>query len=178
MQQVDSAGDLFDQDDPPEIKDDQDNQPVTTKPIKPHLKKSKSVCSLQELDSTLPLEPSHIRTDISGIDVSVLPQWLGGALLGKEGAIAQGVTYAAEGPQLITRLPALAQRMRSLLRGQLYGRGSGVGEWSGKGRPAGFLGAGLAEEMCSAVFARIQSLRAKGVVKQVCLSSYPTREVL
>lgn len=157
MLQVDSVGDMFDQDEPTVIEDGHDNQPVKSR------LKSKSVTSMQELNATLPLEPSYIRIDISGVNVLLLPRWL-------RDAIAPDLTGA---PHLITRLPALAQRMRSLLRKQLYGRGQYgkdlyVGAWMENGRPAGFLGAGVAEELCSAVFARIQSLRAKGVGKQVC----------
>lgn len=64
--------------------------------------------------------------------------------------------------------------MRSLLRRGVYAgkrsRGGRAGEscgWADGGRPLGFVGAGLAEELCLAVFGRIQALRATGVGKQV-----------
>lgn len=126
--------------------------------------------SLQILDASLPRAPKNgPSTQTSEIGDWELSPWLRQALVGVE---AGSDAWASAGPApLIARLPALAQRMRSILQRGLYGRNLGEkesgGAWAEDGRPAGFVGAGLAEELCLAIFGRIGALRSKGVGKQV-----------
>lgn len=156
---------------------------ATSTPAKPKPKRltSKSTPapgnSLEVLDACLPEEPQNVSGDVSGgtTDVDMSP-WLKQALFTTStGAGAQSSSEAVV--PLTARLVPLAQRMRSLLRKGVYARrragksvgvGTGGGGWADGGRPAGFVGAGLAEELCLAVFGRIQALRAQGVGKQVC----------
>lgn len=137
--------------------------------------------------------PSSVESGGSSAEIS---PWLRQALFSSGGdngdvdvgqsspGAAAGATPSSAVLPLTARLAPLAQRMRSLLLRGVYARtragkntyhdhpglaetrgGSG---WADGGRPAGFLGAGLAEELCLAVFGRIQALRADGVGKQVC----------
>ena len=140
--------------------------------------------SLHILDATLPAEPRFIRTHIAREVGTNIPQWLehalDGTIMSKQVPMPSAASDAAAATLLTARLAALTKRMRTLLRKHLYGRGrhgpegdgNDVGMWAEEGRPAGFLGAGLAEELCSAVFARIQGLRDKGVGKQVRCFEY------
>lgn len=153
--------------------------------------------SLEILDACLPEEPqntvSPAATDISisfaepgtpgsanstGLSLSLSP-WLRQALFAtgqsSDAAAAGSTASAAAALPLTARLVPLAQRMRALLFKGVYarrraGKSIGVGKrggWADGGRPKGFVGAGLAEELCLAVFGRIQALRAPGVGKQV-----------
>lgn len=148
--------------------------------------------SLEILDACLPEEPRSVVvvlptadgvTGVPGAGPTDLSPWLKQALFGtgnylSPAAAAAGSTKPAATPPLTARLKPLAQRMRSLLLKGVYarqraGKSTGVGKgkgagWADGGRPAGFVGAGLAEELCLAVFGRIQALRAQGVGKQVC----------
>lgn len=152
------------------------SQAPTPKPVRQRLTtKSSSENSLQVLDACLPKEPplapAVTPTSRFGRDYGGLPPWLKQALLGG-GDHSDDLTRAVGSTAALTaRLPALAQRMRSLLAKGVYARRTygkgGVAGWADAGRPAGFVGAGLAEELCLAVFGRIQALRAKGVGKQV-----------
>lgn len=150
--------------------------------------------SLEVLDACLPEEPRDIPQLISTSSsrdgsstattiLGELPVWLQQALFA---TTSEPQSDGGAGPPtspsvlpLTARLAPLAQRMRSLLRRGVYARqkaGKTIsmsmavksGGWAESGRPAGFVGAGLAEELCLAVFGRIQSLRAKSVGKQVC----------
>lgn len=147
--------------------------------------------SLEILDACLPQEPrSVLSTATPGSGVASggggsstdLSAWLRQALFSTgdgqaSGAVAAGSAPSAAVLPLTARLRPLAQRMRSLLLKGVYARrrvGKSIGlvdkggGWADGGRPAGFVGAGLAEELCLAVFGRIQALRAQGVGKQVC----------
>lgn len=129
--------------------------------------------SLTMLDACLPEEPlSEVGVSDPAVVDSAgdgLEPWLEAALLG--GVPPSTIKKEAnENVPLTARLPALTQRMRSLLRKAVYAKGLNgelSGQWADRGRPAGFVGAGLAEELCLAVFGRIQALRAPNVGKQV-----------
>ncbi|CAM9229718.1 unnamed protein product, partial [Ectocarpus sp. 8 AP-2014] len=156
---------------------------ASVKPSKPKRLTSKTTSaagnSLELIDACLPGAPPNRTASMPGRaagDTGETPLWLREALFstgsGSSDATAEtGVVSgtAAAGPPLVARLAPLAQRMRSLLLRGVYARGRAGSErgWADGGRPAGFVGAGLAEELCLAVFARIQGLRAKGVGKQV-----------
>lgn len=129
--------------------------------------------SLQLLDICLPVEPPVSHESKGGVLDSSgngLSRWLKAALLADSSTGADG--NANESGSLTTRLSALTHRMRSLLRKSVYAKKSALkaqdGRWTDGCRPAGFMGAGLAEELCLAVFGRIQALRAATVGKQVC----------
>lgn len=129
--------------------------------------------SLQLLDVCLPKEPQllhstrEIVTDPRSIGWS---PWLKVALLADSSTGSDGNTNKVG--SLTARLSMLKKRMRSLLRESVYAKKSARwtrnGRWTDGGRPVGFLGAGLAEELCLAVFGRIQALRATTIGKQVC----------
>ncbi|CAM9165037.1 unnamed protein product [Ectocarpus sp. 4 AP-2014] len=159
--------------------------PAPVEPSKPKRLTSKTTPagtnSLELLDACLPEAPpnrtaSMRRLAAGDTGTGETPLWLREALFSTgngcaAAAAGTGVTSgtSAAGPPLVARLAPLAQRMRSLLLRGVYARGrtGSGGGWADGGRPAGFVGAGLAEELCLAVFARIQGLRAKGVGKQV-----------
>lgn len=135
--------------------------------------------SLEILDACLPEEPRTVASTASGVvsKVTDMSPWLEQALFPTATPGGPSLTEAVVMP-LTARLVPLAQRMRSLLLKGVYARrrygksvgvSKGGGGWADGGRPAGFVGAGLAEELCLAVFGRIQALRADGVGKQVCL---------
>lgn len=195
--QVDTAVDFLDDDDeekPNGLDDSLEQQqpesavhgetyPAAVKPSKPKRLTSKTTPaagnSLEVLDACLPGAPSNHIATMPGLAASIAgetPLWLRGPLssTGSSGAApAETVVSgtAAAGSPLMARLAPLAQRMRSLLLRGVYARGrtGSGGGWADSGRPAGFVGAGLAEELCLAIFGRIQGLRAKGVGKQVCV---------
>lgn len=156
---------------------------ATTQPVNRKRLTSKSTTSLgnslEMLDACLPEEPKIPYTNrASTSPASAVPSWLRQALFGgfdesfNAGVDSAAAAVAAVLP-LTARLAPLAHRMRSLLLRGVYARrrfgktSSKVGRWADAGRPAGFVGAGLAEELCLAVFGRIQGLRAQGVGKQV-----------
>lgn len=150
-----------------------DEEKPPSPPVKPVgqrlTSKSSPETSLQVLDACLPREPAYARICAASLNYTALPVWLREALLGS----SSDETVASK-TSLTARLPGLARRMSSLLQRGVYARRrAGKGKsldgagWADGGRPAGFVGAGLAEELCLAVFGRIQALRAKGVGKQV-----------
>lgn len=162
-----------------------------TKPVTQKRPTSKStpapVNSLEMLDACLPEEPRGLVVAFPASatsPASCISPWLRQALFvgGDEASDAVGdggvSTASTASLPLTARISPLAQRMRSLLLRGVYARkrravranGRGGG-WADGGRPAGFVGAGLAEELCLAVFGRIQGLRAQGVGKQVGLVS-------
>ncbi|CAN0109706.1 unnamed protein product [Ectocarpus sp. 6 AP-2014] len=157
--------------------------PAPVKPSKPKRLTSKTTPSagnsLELLDACLPEAPPNHTASIPGLaagDTGETPLWLREALFSTASGCAAAASEtrvisgaSAAGPPLVARLAPLAQRMRSLLLRGVYARGrtGSGGGWADGGRPAGFVGAGLAEELCLAVFGRIQGLRAKGVGKQV-----------
>lgn len=162
---------------------DSEISPIPAQPTKKHLAFATArsgETSLEILDANLPKEPQGFALEIfSGSPTQVLEKgnweaspWLKEALLGVGAGVDE--TNSAGTTPLIARLPALAQRMRAILQRGVYG-GKRVaketcGGWAGDGRPAGFVGAGLAEELCLAIFGRIGALRSEGVGKQVCMS--------
>lgn len=138
--------------------------------------------SLEILDACLPDEPQGTVLSLAAASTAIpggggssnLPPWLREALYAAGGeqsahAVAVGPSRSAAALPLTARLAPLAQRMRSLLLKGVYARRRADKRrgWADGGRPAGFVGAGLAEELCLAVFGRIQALRADGVGKQV-----------
>lgn len=190
--QVDSHADFLDEEDDDNAEDsDKSQQNATagsetplpqTKPTKQKRLTSKSTPapgnSLDMLDACLPEEPSGLVVTPAAAAISPassISPWLRQALFAGDdepcrGAVVDGSTASP----LTARLSPLAQRMRSLLLRGVYARRRRAGKANGKGggwadggRPAGFVGAGLAEELCLAVFGRIQGLRAQGVGKQV-----------
>lgn len=187
--QVDSATDFVDDEDAEdekvqeqESRSDGDMPPALANPSKRRLTSKTTSApenSLQVLDACLPKEPQEMNPGrVSGSETpktvsgnQELPSWLRRALF--EGLDrSETRTAAATSSPLTARLVPLAQRMRSLLRRGVYAKRRRVGTgdtcgWADGGRPAGFVGAGLAEELCLAVFGRIQALKAKGVGKQV-----------
>lgn len=150
--------------------------PARTPPVKQkrHTATSRGK-SLEILDDCLPKEPRIILISSPALHSSV-SLWLQRALFagGEELPDSVGASRVQLAMLPLTaRLLPLAQRMQRLLLKAVYARGradnatgSGSG-WADGGRPAGFVGAGLAEELCLAVFGRIQGLRAQGVGKQV-----------
>ncbi|CAM9377533.1 unnamed protein product, partial [Scytosiphon promiscuus] len=168
------------------IPDDEKMLPTNVKPAKLKRLTSRSATapgnSLEILDACLPGEPGVIlqsfttsssskAPDAATVMSETLPLWLRQAIF----ATSSDEPLHATVP-LTARLTPLAHRMRSLLLRGIYARqradktismGVKSGGWAEGGRPAGFVGAGLAEELCLAVFGRIQSLRAKAVGKQV-----------
>lgn len=166
--QLDSASD-FNDDDAEETLPQEEQRtanfegemdPPPSKPSKNVLKRRSSKTSaspstsLRRLDACVPSEPR--ATVVGAVDSSLTP-WLEEAL-----------TAAS----LTSRIPSLSQRMRTLLRRSVYGRhgrgqGTAASGWADAGRPAGFVGAGVSEELCLAVFSRIEALRVKAVGKQV-----------
>lgn len=142
--------------------------------------------SLEILDACLPEEPRNVVPSTATAAGSAIPGggagggstelslWLRQALFSTGGEHNQSSEAVLP---LTARLGPLAQRMRSLLLKGVYARRragkmtkmSDGGGWADGGRPKGFVGAGLAEELCLAVFGRIQALKAPGVGKQVCV---------
>lgn len=127
---------------------------------------------LELLRACLPVAPSRhpglVEWELgqapASTSVTVLP-WIREALFGCKPCSSVSVELP-----LLARLPSLSRRMQSLLRRWVYGRGLknvGMSGLEDTELPAGFVGAGLAEELCSAVFARIEALRTKAVGKQV-----------
>ncbi|CAM9468160.1 unnamed protein product, partial [Ectocarpus sp. 12 AP-2014] len=197
VKKVDTAVDFHDDDDEEERNDvdgsreqcpedgvDEKTHVAPVKPSKPKRLTSKTTRtagnSLELLNACLPAPPPNRTASMPGLaagDTRETPLWLRKALFstgsGRAAAAAAETGFmagtSAAGPPLVARLAPLAQRMRSLLLRGVYARGriGSRGGWADGGRPAGFVGAGLAEELCLAVFARIQGLRAKGVGKQV-----------
>lgn len=138
--------------------------------------------SLEILDACLPEEPRDIflaaaASTTRATVAEKLPVRLRETLFATSNTqCSDGASADSAALPLTARLAPLSQRMRSLLMRGIYARrragkttevGEKGGRWAERGRPAGFVGAGLAEELCLAVFGRIQSLRAKGVGKQV-----------
>ncbi|CAM9174987.1 unnamed protein product, partial [Phaeothamnion confervicola] len=82
------------------------------------------------------------------------PSWLMAALLGKMTAGKLAATIV-----LAPRMLSLAQKMQRLLRAAAYTPGGSGG--------SGFAGSELCEELCTAVFARIDSLRGCNAGKQM-----------
>lgn len=168
-----------------EIPGEPDMPPPSTKPTKHQRLKSKSVSSpessLEILDACLPVEPglplvAGVARSVDGskdatVDSPGLAPWLRNVLFGNGVDSNASSTVSETTTALTARIAPLAQRMRSLLLKRVYAKtrsgSAGSGGWADKGRPAGFLGAGLGEELALAVFGRIQSLRAKNVGKQV-----------
>lgn len=183
--QVDTAVDFFDDEDSqeqqlqPEGGVDVETHPAPVKPSKPKRLTSKTTPaagnSLELLDVCLPGAPPNRSASMPGPaagDTGEAPRWLREALFSTASGGADATAETGAGPRrppLVARLGPLAQRMRSLLLRDVYARGrtGSEGGWADGGRPAGFVGAGLAEELCLAVFGRIQGLRAQGVGKQV-----------
>ncbi|CAB1097864.1 unnamed protein product [Ectocarpus sp. CCAP 1310/34] len=196
VKKVDTAVDFLDDDDEkdrsdvdhsgkqrPECGVDEKPHPAAVKPSKPKRLTFKTTPaagkSLELLDACLPGPPPNRTASMPGLaagDTGETPLWLTEALFSTssvraDAAAETGVMSgtSAAGPPVVARLAPLAHRMRSLLMRSVYARGriGSGGGWADGGRPAGFVGAGLAEELCLAVFSRIQGLRAKGVGKQV-----------
>lgn len=194
---MDSASDFVDDDDQAVAESDdtagRENQeedlgkskmpPPSTKPPKQQRLKAKSVScpenSLQILDACLPVQPAAVASDdgvvsSSGSVHSVgLSPWLRNALFGVEPDGNASSAASTATTALTARIIPLSNRMRSLLLKRVYAKrrsgSAGSGGWADEGRPAGFLGSGLGEELALAVFGRIQALRAKNVGKQVIL---------
>lgn len=189
---MDSASDFLDDDDDDEEQgqDQETSNPgiegalIPAQPTKKHLAFAtarSAETSLEILDLNLPKEPQSLPLEMLSGSPTQVPEmgnweaspWLKEALL-RAGAGADESISAGTTP-LIARLPALAQRMRAILQRGVYGgkrfAKETCGGWAGDGRPAGFVGAGLAEELCLAIFGRIGALRSKGAGKQVCMSS-------
>lgn len=154
--------------------------PPSTKPPKQQRLQAKSVSSpensLQILDACLPVQPAAVAPDngfVSSSGSVGLSPWLRNALFGVEldGNASSAAPMATT--SLTSRITPLSNRMRSLLLKRVYAKrrsgSAGSGGWADEGRPAGFLGSGLGEELTLAVFGRIQALRAKNVGKQVIL---------
>ncbi|CAM9114855.1 unnamed protein product [Choristocarpus tenellus] len=140
--------------------------------------------SLRALNECLPKEPlfyskvdfpgwswkEYVRRwrgfDLPDSDLSEsIPSWI-------LEAFVEGASKDESAAPYIMRLPGLSDKMKLLLRRGIYGCSKVVEQldddgWAEAGRPAGLLGAGLSEEMCLAVFGRIQRLRKKTVGKQV-----------
>lgn len=157
--------------------------PPSTKPPKQQRLKAKSVSSpensLQILDACLPVQPVAAAPDgvvssSSSVHSVGLSPWLRDALFGVEPDGNASSSASTATTALTARITSLSNRMRSLLLKRVYAKrrfgSSGSGCWADEGRPAGFLGSGLGEELALAVFGRIQALRAKNVGKQVILS--------
>lgn len=126
--------------------------------------------SLTMLDACLPKEPIKTVSEEAGVFAGMkgLSPWLTRALLGNETNTTPN--EVKQTMSLTARLPGLSRRMRSLLHRGMYAQGregGDVGRWAEPGRPAGFIGAGLAEELCLAVFGRVKALRACKAGKQV-----------
>lgn len=153
------------------------------KPAKQHRLKTKSVTSpessLQILDACLPVEPGvRVAAGVgdvlksAAVDSPDLSQWLRDALFGGRADDLASSAASTTTAALTARIVPLANRMRAVLLKRVYAKrhsgSAGAGGWADEGRPAGFLGSGLGEELALAVFGRIQALRAKNVGKQVC----------
>eukprot|EP00903_Cladosiphon_okamuranus_P014927 g13820.t2 len=184
VKKVDSAADFADDDDDDDDGGDKpqatasaeagSDAPPDATPLKQNRKRltSKSTPapgnSLEILDACLPEEPrTVVHSGGAGGGLAELSPWLRQALFAADGEQSSEAVLP-----LTARLGPLAQRMRSLLLKGVYarrraGKRSSGGGWASGGRPKGFVGAGLAEELCLAVFGRIQALKAQGVGKQV-----------
>ena len=199
-QQVDSASDFADDDDQadaeaniaslvglvehPEDQSKADMAPPEPKPSKQQRLKAKSApspkSSLQILDACLPVEPGVLATGVgdvpkpAAVDSPDLSEWLRDALFGSGAYDIASPAASTTTTALTARIGPLANRMRAVLLKRIYAKrrsgSTGAGGWAEEGRPAGFLGSGLGEELALAVFGRIQALRAKNVGKQVCFN--------
>lgn len=163
-----------------------------TKPTKQQRLTSRTVStpesSLEILDACLPLEPPlvvrgqaplEVGSRTATVDWPTLSPWLRHALFRSWDNSGPSPGVSVTTTSLTARIIPLTQRMRSLLFKRVYAKrrsaSAASGTWSDEGRPVGFLGAGLGEELALAVFGRIQSLKTKNVGKQVCVSLIPVR---